>query len=69
MPSAASSDDGVLAQLVVADGADEHDRRAEPRGGDRLVGALATAVPCEAPARDGLAGPRQARDGDTRGRR
>ena len=55
--------DGLLAQLVVSDRADEHDRSAEPRGGDRLVGALAAAVLRETPAGDGLAGARQARDG------
>jgi hypothetical protein len=47
------------AEIVVADRADERHRGAEPRCGDRLVGALAAAVAGEAAARHRLARPRQ----------
>ncbi len=56
--------DGRAPHLVVADRTHERHRCSQPCRSDRLVGRLATAVPREAPARDGLARRGQRRDDD-----
>ena len=55
-PSRARRRQRVPAELVVAQRRDEHDRHAEPGGGDGLVAALAAVEPLERAAQDRLAG-------------
>ena len=57
------------AEVVVPDRADERDRGAGARRGDRLVGALAAAAALEPPAGDRLAAAGQAARRGRRGRR
>ena len=62
-PAARELGSAPLAEVVVADGADEADLGAEPGRGDRLVGALAARDAVELGARERLPRPRQPRDG------